>query len=369
MFMIKDFGVTPWEVTGKVDYDKLIKQFGIKPMPKLPEKFQKNLLFRRKIIFAQRDFNRILDSIRDGRPFVVMTGLMPSGKFHLGHKILIDQIIFYQRLGAKIYLAVADIEAYNTRNKSMRELEETAIREYLENYIALGLKPEKCDFYFQSKRSDDWKKSNAYYKLAGMLASCATFNEFRAVYGEITPGKMVSSLFQASDMLHAQLDEFEGKVPVLVPVGIDQDPHLRIARDMSRRIKEFDFMQLSSTYHKFLPGLKGEKMSSSVEESAIFISDSPKEVKKKIWNSFTGGGGSLKEQKEKGGNPDVCRVYQYLFYLFDDDNELKVRYEKCKKGEILCGECKEYLTEKINKFLKEHRKKKEIARNKIDRYL
>ena len=80
----------------------------------------------------------------------MMTGLMPSGMFHLGHKMVADQIIYYQSLGAKIFLCVADIEAYNMRGGTLDQLRKTAIEEYLLNYIALGLKPKNCDFYFQS---------------------------------------------------------------------------------------------------------------------------------------------------------------------------------------------------------------------------
>ena len=162
--------VTPWEIKGKVDYNKLIKEFGLQPFRSVPKKFEDSLLFRRGIIFAHRDFKKISDAVEKKKPFVMMTGLMPSGKFHFGHKVVADQIIFYQKLGAKVYLTVADIEAYNSRNPDMKELRKVAIEEYLTNYVALGLNLKKCDFYFQSKRSNDGKKSNAYYSLAEMLA-------------------------------------------------------------------------------------------------------------------------------------------------------------------------------------------------------
>ncbi len=252
--------VTPWEVKGTIDYTKLIPEFGLKPLQYLPAAFQTHPLFRRGIVFAHRDFGRIVEAVEQKKHFVMMTGLMPSGKFHFGHKLVADQIIFYQKLGAKVYLTVADIEAYNSRVPNMQELWKTAIEEYLTNYVALGLDLKKCDFYFQSHRSQDGKKANAYYSLAAMLARHATFNEMQAIYGEISPGKMTAALLQASDMLHPQLPEFEGgPLPVVVPVGADQDPHLRLARDVSQRIKEFKFLQLSSTYHKFLPGLGGGK--------------------------------------------------------------------------------------------------------------
>jgi len=227
----------PWEVKGNINYEKLVKEFGISLMKDLPEVFKKELLFRRKIIFAHRDFQRILESIRNKKKFVMMTGLMPTGKFHIGHAILAKQFLFYQKLGAKIYIAVADIESYNARGQSLEDSRKIAIEEYIVNYIALGLKPKNCEFYFQSDRSKDAKKSNAYYRLASNFSRHATFNEFKAIYGQISPGKMNASLLQAADMFHAQLPEFEGTIPVVVPVGVDQDPHLRIARDIGKRYK------------------------------------------------------------------------------------------------------------------------------------
>jgi len=365
--------VNPWEVSGDINYEKLIKEFGIKPLKKLPEIFDKNILFRRNVIFAHRDIQRILDAIKSKKKFVMMTGLMPSGKFHLGHMLLAQQMIFYQKLGVKLYIAVADLEAYSARNKSLKELREIAIDQYLLNYIALGLSPKNCDFYFQSERSDNAKKSNAYYRLASNLSSYATFNEFKAIYGDISPGKMNASILQAADMLHPQLPEFEGKpLPVLVPVGIDQDPHLRIARDISRRFKDYNFVQLSSTYHTFLPGLKGGgKMSSSDENSLIAMTDSPSEVKTKINKyAFSGGQHTVEEHRKKGGNPDVDVSFQYLRMFFEpDDKKLKDVYEDYKSGALLTSELKGILIEKINAFLKNHQKQRILAKKQVGKFL
>ena len=282
--------VTPWEVSGNIDYDKLIKDFGVRPLNHLPKAFNESLLFRRKKIFAHRDYAQIIESIEKKKPFVMMTGLMPTGKFHIGHAILAQQFLFYQKKGAKLYIAVADIEAYNARGQSLEESKEIAIDQYVKNYAALGLKPKNCEIYFQSERSKDSKKSNAFYRLQNLLARHATFNEFKAVYGEISPGKMASALLQGSDMLAPQLNEFAGPIPTVVPVGIDQDPHIRLARDMSKRIKTFKFKGLSSTYHHFVPGLGGGKMSASDPTSFIALTDYEKTVKTKVNKySFSGG--------------------------------------------------------------------------------
>jgi len=264
------------------------------------------------------------------------------------------------------------LEAYATRRKNLKELREVAIDQYLLNYIALGLKPKNLDFYFQSERSDDAKKSNAYYRLASSFSKYATFNEFKAIYGEVSPAKMSSSLLQAADMLHPQLPEFEGKISVVVPVGIDQDPHLRLARDISQRYKDYKFSQLSSTYHLFFPGLKGSgKMSSSDETSYIAMTDSEKEVETKIKKyAFSGGKDTLEEHRKHGGNPDIDVSFQYLKFFFEpDDKKLQKIHDDYKSGKMLTSELKEILIEKINAFLKEHQKKREKAKKEVGKFL
>ena len=368
----KDMVVTPWEVSGNVDYQRIMKEFGIRQMEKLPGKFNKNVLFRRKIIFAQRDFGRILDAIKKKKKFVMMTGLMPSGKFHFGHMVLALQMIFYQKLGAKVYIAVADLEAYNSRQKNLKELRKIAVDQYLLNYAALGLDLNKCDIYFQSDRSSDYKKSNAYYRLASNFSRYATFNEFRAVYGEITPGKINASLLQASDMYHPQLPEFEDITPTFIPVGIDQDPHIRIARGMANRDKDYRFIPIASTYHLFLPGLKGNgKMSSSDETSYIAMTDSPKEVEHKIKKyAFSGGRDTIAEHRKQGGNPEVDVSFQYLKMFFEPDDAKLAKIEKdYKSGKMLTSELKEYLIKKINAFLAEHQKKRVKAKSQVHKFL
>ncbi|MFO7710871.1 MAG: tryptophan--tRNA ligase [Candidatus Woesearchaeota archaeon] len=353
--------VTPWEVTGKIDYEKIIKDFGVSPIEELPEQFN-DLLFRRKKIFAHRDFDRVLSAIREKKPFIMMTGLMPSGKFHIGHMILAKQMLFYQKLGAKVYITVADIEAYNARGQSLEESRKIAIEEYLLNYAALGLDLEKCNIYFQSNRSSDPKIANAYYRLQNILARHVTFNEFRAVYGEISPGKMTSALIQASDMLHPQLPELEGPMPVVVPVGIDQDPHIRLARDITQRVKSYNFVQLSSTYHLFVPGLSGDKMSSSDPTSYIALTDDEKTVRKKVNKyAFSGGQDTVEKHREKGGDPDIDIAFQWLTFLEEDDETLKKVRDDYRAGTLLSGELKAKLIDKLNDFLQYH----QAARKKV----
>jgi len=369
--------IDPWGSVSVKDYGKLEKEFGMEPFGPFAAKLPEPLVcMRRGVVFGQRDFGMVADRIRQGKPFVMMTGLMPSGKFHMGHKMLADQIIYYQKHGGKIYLCVADTEAYNMRMASLPELRRIAVEEYLLNYIALGLKPKNCRFYFQSSRSKEADKSNAYYRLIGMISRKITFNEMSAVYGELSPGKMISAMTQYADILHPQLPEFEGKVPVVVPVGADQDPHIRLARDVASRFsqdKGFDFIPPAATYHKFMPGLKGveTKMSSSDPYSYIALTDSPKEAKDKIMKyAFSGGGNSVEEHRKRGGKTGVDIAYHMLFYMFEpDDGRLARIKQDYESGRMLTGELKQLLAEKLTGFLERHHDAREKAKDSVSDFL
>ena len=359
--------IDPWASVEVKDYSKLFSEFGIKPFGPFVKKMpDAPLMMRRGMVIGHRDFDRIYDKIRKKQPFVMMTGLMPSGRFHLGHMMVAEQIIYYQSLGAKIFLCVADIEAYNMRGGTLEELRKVAIDEYLLNYIALGLKPKNCDFYFQSDRDAP------YYRLAKMLAKRVTANEFRDIYGDNSPGKMFSVMTQVADILHPQLKEYGGIKDVVVPVGVDQDPHIRLTRDIANRAKsEFGFVPPASTYHKFLPGLKGGKMSSSDLLSYIALTDDPNGIKNKINKyAFSGGQPTLDEHRKKGGNPDVDVAYQMLRTHFEpDDKKLKRFHGEYKSGRLLTGELKQIAIERVTKFLKEHQKKRAKARKQVDKFL
>ncbi len=367
--------INPWGSSDVKDYEKLSKEFGIQPFGSLLKRMKEpHLLMRRGLVFGHRDFGKILDSVQKGEGYAMLTGLMPSGKFHLGHRILAEQMIYHQQvLGGKVFICVADIEAYNMRMNDMEKLREIAINEYLLNYIALGLKPKNCEFYFQSDRSKDAKKSNAFYRLVGMSARKTTFNEMKAIYGDISPGKVMSVMTQVADILHPMLPEFGGFKHVVVPVGIDQDPHIRLTRDIASRFdKEYGFPSLpSSTYHRFIKGLKGGKMSSSDPLSYIALTDDPKTIRKKIMKyAFSGGRETIEEHRKKGGVPEVDVSYQYLYSQFEpDDKKIRKIYEEYKSGKMLTGELKQILSEKLQKFLEEHQKKRELAKKEIDKFL
>lgn len=357
--------VDPWETIEIKDYDRLRTVFGIRPFSEVVPRMRElglplSIHMRRNLIFGHRDFDQvILEGIARGEKIAILTGFMPSGRFHFGHKLTVDQLIYFQReLSAKVFVALADIEAYVVRRLTRREIFDYAVNEYVANMIALGLDPDETDFYFQSNRGVD------YYRLIEMFSGKVTMAEMEAIYGSLTPSKIIASLTQAADILHPQLDEYGGYKRVVVPVGADQDPHLRFTRDLADKMSDVvELMRPASTYHKLIRGLDGGKMSSSRPDYTIFLTDPPSVAVSKLKKAVTGGRATAEEQRRLGGVPEACSVYDlYLYHLIPDDNELMKVHGDCRSGAMLCGECKEMGSERLRGFLESHQEKLRDAR-------
>jgi len=346
--------INPWETTEIKDYARLIEEFGISPMEPMQD-LDDNRYFRRGIIFGHRNFPEFWKAKKRS----ILTGIMPSGPMHLGHKMVVDQCVYYQNKGIMTRVLVADIEAITTRGVSPEEARETAIDDYLLNWVALGLDLNKSEVYAQTNRSIP------YYTLAALTSGRATMAEMSAIYGEMSPGKMESALIQAADILHPQLPEYDGKHHVLVPVGADQDPHIRFIRGLADK---FNLIKPSSTYHRFMTGLEGGKMSSSRPNSFIALNDDVDTALKKAGNVITGGRNTADEQKKLGGNIEKCVVYELYAYHFLDDNELKTIYEDCTSGKMLCGECKKILKEKMKAFMDNLAQKREEHKEEVNQF-
>ncbi len=362
----KDVRLDPWGESVISSYERLFKVFGIRPFKEVEKLLDKpHRLMRRGVIFGHRDFDKVLEAKRRGEKVALLTGLMPSGKFHFGHKMLIDQIVYYQKLGFHIIIALADIEAYVVRRIPRKEAIRIALEEYVANAIALGLERKNLRIYFQSDMTAP------YYRLMQMFSQKVTMAEMEAIYGDMSPGKVIAALTQAADILHPMLEEYGGFDWVFVPVGADQDPHIRLARDIADRFeRELGLKRPASTYHRFMRGLDGGKMSSSRPETAIFLTDPPEVAASKIMKALTGGRATVEEQRRLGGVPEKCVVYElYLYHLIEKDEELKEIYLKCKRGELLCGYDKKMAAEKLVKWLEEHQRKLEHALDQVDKYV
>jgi tryptophanyl-tRNA synthetase len=352
----------PWGAVLIEDYQKIIEKYGMNPFDeKMLKKFPNpNKLMRRFVVFGHQDLDRIADAIKHKKEFAILTGIMPSAeKLHLGNKMVVEMVKYFQEQGGKAFVLVADLEALATRDVPLDEAEKRAMEFHIPAYVALGLDPKKTIFYFQSR-------NKSVRDMAYDFSSKLTLNEFRAIYGDLNASKIMSVLTQVGDILYPQLEKPK---PVVVPVGPDQSPHLRACRDVARRYKKYNFILPSATYHKFTPSLDGDaKMSKSKPESYISIPEDPEKVAKKMLNTKTGGQKTIEEQKKLGGNPEECIVFElFKQHLIEDDNELNETYAKCKQGKLMCGDCKKKAAELMKKLMEDFNKKFKKAKDEVDK--
>ena len=490
---VEETTIDPWGSSTIADYRKLFEEFGIEEFEELlGDVPTPHYLMRRGVIFGHRDYEPVADALANDEPAAALSGFMPTGDPHIGHKLVFDEIIWHQQRGADAYALIADLEAHSARGMTWNEIDDHT-ESYLLSLLALGFDAEKGTLYRQSENRE-------LQDLAFELGSNARFAEFGSIYGfdgETSVSHMQSVVTQMADMLYPQL--VDGPKPTVIPVGPDQDPHVRLARDLAVRMRyfkvteayasfeadaaqreligraydalaadldsdetvrcaaaadwlaEYDaapeftdaktaavdklseagkepvrprvrffhrhgaddafeamidaidgekrvyeghidafdldfeaaeelareievdtggygFIQPSSIYHRFMTGLTGGKMSSSIPASHISLLDDPETGYDKVKSATTGGRETADKQRELGGEADDCPVYELYAYLLanDDDGLVEEVYEECVGGERLCGDCKEQAATLMEEFLREHREKREEARDLLD---
>jgi len=455
--MVSDSRIDPWSSQQSTDYERIRSNFGLSDMEisRIPNP---NLLHRRGIIFAHRDLDTVLERVNRREKFGVLTGLMPSGKMHLGHSMVINQVKWFQDQGGDVTVTVADLEALATRNVSLKEGRKIALSEYVNNYAAMGLDPDKTNVYFQSMRP-------VVQRLGFTLGQKTNISEFESIYGfsgETNLAHVQAPLVQAGDIVHPQLEEYGGLRPIVVPVGVDQDPHIRLTRglvgktnwfnvkarksggltvalsvqeenkkifgisdnggvnrdvrnqlfdklkssllklgfadilsnpkhgtieipgatledkariqisllSLERNLGGMGLMPPCSTYHRFVVGMTGDKMSSSKPETTIFMHDSIEEMSKKVKRAFSGGQATVEEHRRLGGDLSKDVAYQYLQYFFEEnDRELESIGRDYESGRLLAGEIKQICIDKAAEWLTELSEKRNQWSDRIEDFL
>lgn len=341
--------IDPWGSLTVKDYEHVFREFGLHEFPKAVAQKLGHYLFERGIVIAHRDFDKVLKRIETKKPFVNITGIAASGPFHLGHKADIELFKFFKSKGAGNYFAVCDLDAFLSRPDDKIPDLKTAKKWAAQNVadaLALGL--EEDDIYVQSR------KENRYYEFAFELSKKITKNTFEAVYGHVDLGKVAANFLQYADIMHPQLSEFEGPMPSITGIGLDQDPHARLTRDIAKRLP-YKLEVPSFIYFRHQSGLQpGQKMSASVPESAIFLSDDLKIVEKKIKKAFSGGQPTLEEHREKGGNLEIDLVFEMLKFHYPDTRELGKIGEEFSSGKMLAAELKQFAVDFFVPMLREH---------------
>jgi tryptophanyl-tRNA synthetase len=363
--------VTPYDVEGKVDYDRLISEFGIQKLTsKELERIKKitkeiHPYLRRGIFFAHRDINWCLEEYEKGNKFFLYTGCGPSGPIHLGHLTIWYFAKWLQeKFGAELWFQFTDDEKYLFKDKSWDEIQQWTYENMLD-VAAVGFDPKKTHFLI------DTKHAGIMYPEAIKVAKKITFSTIKSAFG-FTDSNNIGSIFYTSmqtvPVFLPNVLRKENR-PCLIPLGVDQDPHFRLSRDV---IEKLGYHKPAVLHCKFMAPMTGQegKMSSSNAQTAILSTDDAKTVKNKINKyAFSGGQATVEEHRKKGGNPEVDVAYQWLRYFEEDDHKLEQWYKDYRAGKILSGEMKALLIERVNLFLQAHQERRRSASKMLDKLI
>lgn len=363
--MKNDMVVTPWEVSGDIDYARLIEQFGVQPLQgKTVERLRKlagedHHFLRRNIFFAHTYLEKILDAVERKETVYLYTGRAPSGPVHLGHMVpwLFTRWL-QERLKLKLLFQVPDEEKFFFKEKFTFKDSQKWTEDNLLDIIATGFDPK------QTKIVVDTRHATMMYKTACEVAKRTTASTAKALFGLKDADNVGKYFYTCMQSVPCFLPSIiEGKAtPVLIPCAIDQDVHFRLTRDIAPKI---GYAKPSTILCRFLPPLEGRgKMSTSVgEQAVIFMSDDAKTVRKKVMKyAFSGGKDTVEEHRERGGDPDIDMAYQWLTFFEEDDAKLAGIRKRYESGELLSGELKQILVDKLVPLIEEHQRRREKAR-------
>ncbi len=364
---MEEFTVTPWEVSGQINYDKLIQQFGTKRIDDgIREKLKRicvdlHVLLKRQFFFSHRDLDLVLQDYEQKKDFFLYTGRGPSGEMHLGHLIpMIFTKWLQDKFNVNLYIEITDDEKFVFKRDAKWEDVQKYANQNILDIAAVGFDPDKT---FIFKDSEYIKNA---YPLMLKIARKINYSTTKAVFGfneQSNIGLMFYPAYQA-------VVTFFEKKRCLIPCAIDQDPYWRIQRDIA---EDLGYNKTAAIHSKFLPPLQGiqGKMSSSQAETAIWLNDDDKTVKNKIMKyAFSGGQATIEDHKRLGGRTEVDVAYQWLSILFEENNKKLMQiHDDYESGKLLTGELKQILVDKINAFLKEHREQRKKAEKLVDRFM
>ncbi|XP_031640173.1 tryptophan--tRNA ligase, cytoplasmic [Contarinia nasturtii] len=371
--------VDPWSVQSQsdtgIDYDKLIQRFGSSKVDDaIIERFEQVIgkpvhhFIRRGIFFSHRDLHTILRLKEEGKPFYLYTGRGPSSEsLHLGHLIpFIFTKWLQETLNVPLVIQLTDDEKTLWKDLKVEQSMKLA-RENAKDIIAMGFDVNKT-FIFSDL--DFVGKCPAFYQNMIRIQKCVTFNQVKGIFGfgDSDPiGKIAFPAVQATPSFSSTFPFIFGdkKVHCLIPCAIDQDPYFRMTRDVAPRL---GFPKPALIHSTFFPALQGAKtkMSASDTNSAVFLTDTPKQIKTKInKHAFSGGQQTVEEHRAKGGNTNVDVSFQLLRFFLPDDDELERIRVSYTNGTMLSGELKAKAIETLQPIVAEHQTNRKLVTDDV----
>lgn len=380
--------VTPWTVSSKlatgIDYDKLIVKFGSEEITKeLLARFEaatgvkNHHLLNRKIFFSHRDLQFILKTHEEKKPIFLYTGRGPSSlAMHVGHLLPFIMTVWLQKaFDCPVVVQLTDDEKWACQPDSISEADARKFaHENAKDIIACGFDIKKTLIFSNLDVMRQETRLPRLLPTAWEIGIKTTNNKMRGIFGfsgEDNTSKNFFPNIQAAPSFSQSFDHVFGlsskdkPMPCLIPCGVDQDPFFRLTRDVAQRLNHPKPALLHS---KFFPALQGQqsKMSASVDTSAIFLTDTPAQIKNKINKyAFSGGGATVEEHKEKGGNCELDTSFQYLRHFLEDDDELERIRKSYESGEMLTGQLKKITIEVVQKIVAEHQRRRADVTDEI----
>lgn len=360
--------VTPWEVDtdGGVDYQKLTRDYGSSLVTtELIDRIEKvtgqpaHPWLKRNIYYSHRDLNVMLDLFEKGEKFYLYTGRGPSSEsLHMGHLLPFMFTKWLQDVfQCPLVVQLTDDEKFLWKDLSLEECHRLAY-ENTKDIIAMGFDMKKT-FIFS-----DLDYMGHLYPTILEIQKRVTFNTARGVFGFTESDSIGKQAFPAVQAAPSFSRAFKiplkgiANMPCLIPCAIDQDPYFRLTRDVAPKLK----LHKPALLHcKFFPALQGQdtKMSASAKNTAVYVTDTAKQIKKKInKHAFSGGQETLELQRELGADLAVDIPYQWLRFFCMDDDLLKEVATKYGSGEMLTGEVKKILIEILQKIVANHQEKR-----------
>jgi tryptophanyl-tRNA synthetase len=277
----------------------------------------------------------------------VLSGMRPSGKLHLGN--LVGALENWKNLQEDYdcFFFVADWHALTTEYNCPETIQES-IREMILDWLSVGLSPAKSVLFLQS-RIKEHAELHLLLSMITPLPWLERVPSYKEQQQELanrdlaTYGFLGYPLLQTADIIIYKADK--------VPVGIDQVPHVELSREIARR---FNFYYrpvfpppepLLTEIPKLL-GIDGRKMSKSYN-NAIFIADSPQEIRDKVGQMFTD---PNRIKRRDPGNPDICNVFAFHRVYSSAETVERVQVD-CRRATIGCVEDKKHLAENIVAYL------------------
>lgn len=286
----------------------------------------------------------------------ILTGDRPTfNSFHLGNYIgsLKNRIKLQDEY--EMFIPLVDLHALTTHFNKADQLEDN-IKGLMLGYLSIGLDPEKVTFFIQSQVPEVLELAYFLSILTSrsVIARQPALKEKLDQGSEDTVGLFYYPVLMAADILLPRAN--------LVPVGKDQKAHVEFARDIAIKFNNiygevFPVPEPLIGEVPTLPGIDGQAKMGKSLGNAIFLTDTPEEVEKKVMSMYTD---PTRIRATDLGHVEGNPVFIYLdaFSSKGDEEQIAKYKEQYTKGQVGDIEVKKFLAQVLNNFLDPIRKKR-----------